>query len=344
MTESAAPSFAVITGEQVSKVLHGQEQQVMRIVADTYRLHGAGHTVNPPSYFLRFPDRPADRIIALPASLGGDSTVDGIKWISSFPGNVAAGLPRASGVIVLNDPVNGYPFACLETSVISAARTAASAAVAAGVLLRAGPDAPRVGFVGTGLIARYVHTYLQAAGWDLDEIGVYDTAPAHADGFSSYVARSGGRARVHADLGELIRTSGVVVFATVASTPHVHDPSWLRHNPLVLHLSLRDLAPEIILSSINVVDDVDHCLRANTSPHLAEQQAGHRDFVHATLPELLTGDAVLPADRPVVFSPFGLGVLDLALARHVHEQLDAGGELRTVPGFFDELDRYGGRS
>jgi 2,3-diaminopropionate biosynthesis protein SbnB len=344
MIESAAPSFAVITGEQVGKVLHGQEQQVMRIVADTYRLHGAGHTVNPPSYFLRFPDRPADRIIALPASLGGDSTVDGIKWISSFPGNVAAGLPRASGVIVLNDPANGYPFACLETSVISATRTAASAAVAAGVLLRAGPGAPRVGFAGTGLIARYVHTYLQAAGWDMAEVGVYDTMPAHADGFSSYVARSGGRARVHTDPGELVRASDVVVFATVASTPHVHDPSWFRHNPLVLHLSLRDLAPEIILSSINVVDDVDHCLRANTSPHLAEQQAGHRDFVHAELPEVLTGTAVLPAGGPVVFSPFGLGVLDLALARYVHEQLDAGGELRTVPGFFDELDRYGARS
>jgi ornithine cyclodeaminase len=113
---------------------------------------------------------------------------------------------------------------------------------------------------------------------------------------------------------------------------------------LVLHLSLRDLAPEIILSSVNVVDDVDHCLRANTSPHLAEQQAGHRDFVHATLPDVLTGTAVLPDDRPVVFSPFGLGVLDLALARHVHDELEAGGELRTVPGFFDELERYGGRS
>jgi len=343
MTKSVAPSFAVISGEQVSQVLHGREQHVMRIVEDAYRLHGAGQTVNPPSYFLRFPDRPDDRIIALPASLGGESTVDGVKWISSFPGNVTTGLPRASGVIVLNDPDNGYPFACLETSVISATRTAASAALAAGALLRPGPGAPRVGFVGTGLIARYVHTYLRAAGWDLAEVGVYDVTDLHAAGFAAHVTRTGGEAQVHTDVGDLIRASDVVVFATVAASPHVHDLTWFEHNPLVLHVSLRDLAPDIILSSVNVVDDVDHCLRANTSPHLAEQQVGHRDFVHATLPEILEGVA-LPDDRPVVFSPFGLGVLDLAVARYIYDEIRAQDALHTVPGFFSELDRYGVRS
>jgi hypothetical protein len=39
------------------------------------------------------------------------------------------------------------------------------------------------------------------------------------------------------------------------------------HNPLVLHVSLRDLAQEIVLASTNIVDDIEHCLKANTSPH-----------------------------------------------------------------------------
>ena len=108
----------------------------MELVEATYRLHGTGDSVNPPSYFLRFPDRPSSRIIALPASIGGELRVDGLKWISSFPENVAAGVPRASAVLILNDHDTGYPFACLESSIISATRTAASAALAADWLSR----------------------------------------------------------------------------------------------------------------------------------------------------------------------------------------------------------------
>src|SRR5262245_9221281 len=79
----AVPSFAVIGGAQVRKVLHGQETQIVQLVETAYRLHAFGESVNPPSYFLHFPDRPSARIIALPASLGGQLRVDGLKWISS---------------------------------------------------------------------------------------------------------------------------------------------------------------------------------------------------------------------------------------------------------------------
>jgi N-[(2S)-2-amino-2-carboxyethyl]-L-glutamate dehydrogenase len=144
------PPFAVISGAQVQRVLQGQEMEIVELVEATYRLHGAGDSVNPPSYFLRFPDRPSARIIALPASIGGPARVDGLKWISSFPENVAAGIPRASAVLILNDHDTGYPFACLEASIISATRTAASAALAADWLSRSRPRPRRVGFVGGG--------------------------------------------------------------------------------------------------------------------------------------------------------------------------------------------------
>ena len=326
-------------------MLHGREKQLAELVEKVYRIHGAGQTVNPPSYFLRFPDRPESRIIALPASLGGDQGVDGMKWISSFPANVASGLPRASAVLLLNDPATGYPFACMESSIISAVRTAASAALAADWLTRDQTRPARVGFIGTGLIARYVHTYLAGTGWTFDEVGVFDHSAEHADGFSSYLQGAGesGYLTVHESAEDLIRASDLVVFATTAGVPHVLDPALFDHAPLVLHVSLRDLAPEVILSATNVVDDVEHCLKANTSVHLAEQQVGHRDFLAGTLCEVMTGEVQPDRNRPVIFSPFGLGVLDLAVGQVVYDELLRSGELTYVDDFFYELHRYGKR-
>jgi N-[(2S)-2-amino-2-carboxyethyl]-L-glutamate dehydrogenase len=256
---------------------------------------------------------------------------------------VASGLPRASAVLILNDPDTGYPFACLESSIISATRTAASAALAADRLTRDRPRPIRVGFVGTGLIARYVHTFLAGTGWSFDEIGVHDLSADSASGFRCYLEQSGtaGRITVHDSAEELIRLSDLVIFATVAGEPHVRDVSTFAHNPLVLHLSLRDLAPEIVLASTNIVDDVEHCLKANTSPHLAEQLTGNREFLHGTLDDVMAGRVTLPADRPVVFSPFGLGVLDLAVGKYVYDEVVRSGELHVVDDFFHELSRYG---
>ncbi|ATL28466.1 2,3-diaminopropionate biosynthesis protein SbnB [Streptomyces formicae] len=340
----AAPSFSVISGAQVQHVLDGRHREVVDLIEAAYRWHGEGQTVNPPSYFLRFPDRPSSRIIALPASVGGDAPTDGLKWISSFPPNVERGIPRASAVLILNDHDTGYPLACLESSIISAARTAASAALAADRIAAARGGRPaRIGFFGVGLIARYVHAYLAGTGWSFDEIGVHDLSAEHAAGFEGYLRRAGepGPITVHDDAESLIRSSDLVVFATVAGTPHVTEPAWFAHNPLVLHLSLRDLAPEVVLAATNVVDDIDHCLKADTSPHLAEQQVGHREFIDGTLHDVLTGKLRLSTERPVVFSPFGLGVLDLVLGRHIYDTVDAAGELHVVDGFFHEMRRYG---
>jgi N-[(2S)-2-amino-2-carboxyethyl]-L-glutamate dehydrogenase len=337
------PPFAVISGAQVEHALQGREEQIVELVEATYRLHSAGDSVNPPSYFLRFPDRPSARIIALAASIGGKLQVDGLKWISSFPENVAAGIPRASAVLILNDHDTGYPFACLESSIISATRTAALAAAAADWFSRGRARPARVGFLGVGLIARYIHTFLAGTGWSFDEIGVHDLSADSAGGFRGYLEKSatGGRVTVYDHAEQLIRSSDLVIFATTAGQPHVSELSWFDHHPLVLHVSLRDLAPEILLASTNIVDDVEHCLKADTSPHLAEQLTGSRDFLHGTLEDVMAGRVTLPADRPLVFSPFGLGVLDLAVGKYVYDEVARSGELQVIDDFFYQLRRYG---
>ena len=99
----------------------------------------------------------------------------------------------------------------------------------------------------------------------------------------------------------------------------------------ILHVSLRDLSARVILSNHNIVDDLEHVNRAATSIHLASERTGNTDFVHGSLGDILLGKSNLPErdERKIIFSPFGLGVLDLAVADLVQNKVvkDGGGTL-----------------
>ena len=330
----SSSEISVIPGRIVNDIIRADMPHLVDLVARTYRAHAANQTVNPPSQFLRFPHQPNARIISLPAYLGDDRPVSGVKWIASYPDNIKHGIARASAVLLLNDAATGYPFACLEGSVISAARTAASAALAAYWLSDGQQCVDRIGFVGTGLIARYIFDFLVGTGWRAKTTVLCDSVASHAQALSSHVVAAGWpEPGFVSSASEVLRTCDLVVFATTAATPHVADPKLLRHNPRVLHISLRDLAPEIILAADNIVDDIDHCLTASTSPHLAEQKSGGRDFITGTIVDLIDGRIRLDPGRPVIFSPFGMGILDLAVGRYVHEQAAATGRAQRIPDF-----------
>src|SRR6266581_4717865 len=123
--------LSIINGKTVFDIIRSDRAGCIDVVRDAYLAHAQGQSVNPDSNFLKFPEKPDCRIIALPAYLGNGVGVAGLKWIASYPGNIRRGFPRASAVLVLNSYETGYPFAILESSIISAARTAASATLAA---------------------------------------------------------------------------------------------------------------------------------------------------------------------------------------------------------------------
>ncbi|MGC5033663.1 2,3-diaminopropionate biosynthesis protein SbnB [Micromonospora sp. DT229] len=334
MTPLRQPPFTVLSGPEVAEQIEGSRPELVTVVRRAYLAHAAERSSLPHSSFLRFAGRERDRIIALPGFLDDDDPVAGIKWISSFPGNREHGLARASAVLLLNDMATGYPQACMEASIVSATRTAASAVLGAEALV-GDRRAARIGFIGTGLIAGHVHRFLRDLGWRTDGYLLHDVDPRAAHRFAERALADGVPAATVLDDGDAVLSAAdLVVLATVASTPHLTRPESLEHRPVVLHLSLRDLAPDLVLRSQNITDDTDHAVRERTSLHLTEQQVGHRRFVDGTLADVIEGRLVRDPDRPVLFSPFGLGVLDLAVGRWVHRRVVADGGGHTVPDFF----------
>jgi ornithine cyclodeaminase len=95
----------------------------------------------------------------------------------------------------------------------------------------------------------------------------------------------------------------------------------------------------VILASQNIVDDVDHCLKAGTSLHLTETAMGNRDFISGTLVDVLNKQCTLQ-DRTRIFSPFGLGVLDLAVGDLVLKTAIASNSAIAFPEFFSNSARW----
>ena len=95
-------------------------------------------------------------------------------------------------MLILNDHDTGYPFAV--PGELDHQRDPHRGVRGAGrrpAVSRDGRGPTRVGFFGTGLIARYIHTFLAGTGWTFDEIGVHDLSADSAAGFRGYLERAG---------------------------------------------------------------------------------------------------------------------------------------------------------
>ena len=308
----------ILRGPEISSLLEDREEEIIDAIQAAYIAHARGQSSLPRSNFLRFPGEDKNRIIALPAYLGDGFGLAGIKWVASFPGNLEQGLDRASAVMILNSVETGRPHAILEASIISAKRTAASAALAARTI-RQGRETTIAGIIGCGVINFQIVQFLLTACPQIEKFVIYDLAASRMQHFKENCERkfAGQVVEMAADMTAVFRECQLVSLATSAVVPHITDLSASAAGATILHISLRDLDPELILDNDNVVDDVEHVCQAQTSVHLAEQRTGNRDFIRCTLADILTNEqpAVVNAEGLSIFSPFGMGVLDLALAK-----------------------------
>jgi alanine dehydrogenase len=120
--------------------------------------HHAGAWSMPAKVYLQSP--PYGDFRAMPA-LGDGLAL--LKWITSFPGNPAQGLPTVTGVICLSDATTGLPLMLLDARSVTALRTGAVAAVAAQALAAEG--AASVGIIGCGLHGAFVARCMATVGY-----------------------------------------------------------------------------------------------------------------------------------------------------------------------------------
>jgi ornithine cyclodeaminase len=295
-------------------------------------LHARGATAQPLKPYLRPAGAGAhiaDRIIAMPGAISGDTPAVGLKWVSSKHDNPAVRqVPRASALIVLNDPESYRPVAVIEGTEISAMRTAAVTVLATRHLART--EFTTVGLVGCGVIGR-AHVNAMNEQFDsVERFVVYDERP---DAARMLAERCGVEwPRVRYDVANTARGAvegaDVVITATITDTPYI-EFNWLAEGAFVSNVSIMDVEKDAYLHVDKlIVDDWDQSNREGKIIHqLVQEGRLSRADLHAELGDILIGarPGRTTPDERILLNPMGMAIEDVACAAAIYERaIDAG--------------------
>jgi ornithine cyclodeaminase len=291
-------------------------------------LFDAGECVNPSKSILRWSDDPnveneRGRINFLSAYVGGTIDALGMKWIGSFPKNrTEKELPRATAIIVLNDPETGVPIAVMEGSIISAVRTAAVAGVAIKYLAR--PNSSVIGMIGAGVQCRTHLMVLDEVLDDIKEVRLFNRTRANALKLKSEMEdRLGLNIKIVENPEDAVRGTDIPIIATT-----VHDPimkgEWLGPGMLSIQFAGHECTYDVISRADKLVcDDWDGLKhRGIMTPARMYQEGNLQDKdVHGNIGAIARGR--IPGRQKdsehIHFASVGMGVSDVAIAAMVYE-------------------------
>jgi alanine dehydrogenase len=202
----------VLSEAEVAALLDVDE--LLEALADAFRALSAGRASVPARIAAR---AELGMLGAMPVYLPGVAL--GAKLVTVFPGNHRRGLPSHQGLIVVFGEEDGTAVAVMGGRHITAVRTGAAAAVAAGALSRA--DAEVLAILGAGVQGRsHLDALPRVRGFR--EIRVASRTPAHADALASLHPA----ARPVASFEEAVAGADVVCCCTDAREP-VLRAAWL---------------------------------------------------------------------------------------------------------------------
>ncbi len=324
---SQADTLLYLSRTHLEELGGGHSAMYVKALEEVLVLHARQQFVQPLKPYLRMQEEGghiADRIIAMPAYVGGDSPIAGIKWIGSKHDNPSRrGKERASGVIVLNDPDSHYPVAVIEAGLISSMRTAAVTVAAAKVLAK--PGFARVTSIGCGLIAeRQLQAMLEHFPC-MEEIVLYDVRQEAAERLQEWLHSNFSHVQVSIvrDVEEAVRRGEVVITCTVADKPYI-PYAWLSKGAFVSNISIMDLEKDVfLLADKVVVDDWDQANREKKVLHqLVQEGRFSKEQLHAELGAIIAGqkEGRTSEDEIIVLNPMGMAIEDIACARELFQQ------------------------
>ncbi len=295
---------------------------LLEAVEEGFRLHGLGDCTNPPKVKLGRPGKPRDLVMALPGYLGGDYHMFGCKWVLAIPDNVERGIPRSSGLIVLNDGETGWPLCVMDGTIVNIVRTGAVSGVGARYLAR--PDSSRICLIGAGPQGRMQVAAL-AAVLPLKEVEVFDLVRERAEQAAAYLAETLGlSARAVDDPKPAVQAADVVVTATIAHDPYLAW-DWLRPGTFYVDMASHDAYPEVYLRADKVIVDDWRQLKEHGTGTLPEMYAAGQikdDDIYGELGEVVVGakEGRRSPDEIIVFKHIGIAATDLPVAAGIYRR------------------------
>lgn len=258
--------------------------------------------VQPIKPYLRFHD-PKNRIIAMPAYVGGKIDIAGIKWISSFPNNFEYGLPRAHCIVILNDSKTGMPICCINSPLISVLRTSAVTGWMITKLKKLTGKIPKsVGIIGYGPIGQF-HVRMMKYLFPNIEVKVFDINPDK---------------RNNTETWQDAFKCDVVITSTVSDERYIDIPA--KKGQWIMNISLRDFRIEkTILKSFDcvIVDNWDEINRENTDIEKFNEIDNSLTETHHTIFNLPN---TINKQSTIFFNPMGMGIFDLSIAKYFYDQ------------------------
>jgi ornithine cyclodeaminase/alanine dehydrogenase-like protein (mu-crystallin family) len=272
-------------------------------VRDAFVAHFRGEWTMPPKVYVT--NYPAGDFRAMPALGSGHAL---LKWVTSFPGNPARGLPTVSGLVLLSNAETGELEAVLDAGAVTAIRTGAAAVLAAETLGRA--DASTAAVVGAGVNGRAAARTFVARGrdvaiWDVDG----GRAQAAAAELRASVAASRDEA-LAADLLVTVTPGHQVLLGDGSLTAGQHVSLMGADGPGKAEISSTELARTRMFC-----DDWEQASHGGELAHAVEAGLVHEDDVGRIGAVLArAADGRTTAADITTFDSTGLALQDLAIA------------------------------